>query len=314
MGRLIGYRLALALPQLALLSLVVFSLTYFVPGSPAAAILGFQATPERVAEVEAQLGLDRPALVRLVDWYAGAFTGDLGQSYVSGRPVTDMLLQRMPATLSLVLGGVVVALVVGVGLGALAGTRPGGVADRVIAAVTSVGLAVPQFWIGLVLTLVFAVRLGWVPVIGYIPLEQDPVAWARGLILPSLALGLSAAALIARQTRAAMVTALSSRYVDALTATGISRSRVVVRYGLKNAMVPVLAATGITFSIMIGASFVVEKVFGFPGVGSLLLTSVIGKDYPVVQGGVLLIACLVIAVNLLIDVGYGLLNPKARPQ
>ncbi|MFV2194965.1 ABC transporter permease [Nocardiopsis sp. LOL_012] len=314
MGKLIGYRLAIALPQLALLSLVVFSLTYLIPGSPAAAVLGVQATPDRIAEVEAQLGLDRPFMVRLVEWYGNVFAGDFGNSYVSGRPVMDLLLEKMPATLSLVFGGVVVALVLGIGLGTLAGIRPGGVADRVIAAATSVGLAVPQFWIGLVLTLVFAVNLGWVPVIAYTPISQDPLAWLHGLILPSLALGVSAAALIARQTRAAMVEALASRYVDTLTAAGVSPQRVIVRYGLKNAMVPVLAATGITFSIMIGASFVVEKVFGFPGVGSAMLTSVIGKDFPVVQAGVLLIACLVITINLLIDVGYGLLNPKARPQ
>ncbi|MEY9212126.1 ABC transporter permease [Thermobifida halotolerans] len=314
MRKLVAYRLALALPQLAAVSLVVFSLTYLIPGSPAAAILGAQATPERIEQVEAQLGLDRPALVRLVEWYAGAFQGDLGVSFATARPVTDMLLQRMPATLSLVFGGITVALLLGISLGALAGMRPGSALDRVVSSVTSVGLALPQFWAGLLLTLVFAVNLGWVPVIAYTPPGDDPLAWLHGLILPSLALGISAAALIARQTRTAMAEALSSRYVDTLTAAGVSRRRIVLRYGLKNAMVPVLATTGITFSILIGASFVVEKVFAFPGVGSLMLTSVIGKDFPVVQAGVLIIACLVITVNLFIDMGYGLLNPKARPQ
>ncbi|KHL13400.1 peptide/nickel transport system permease protein [Mumia flava] len=314
MGKLIGYRLALVAPQLVLVSLLVFSMTYMVPGSPAAAILGAQANPERIAELESQLGLDAPPLQRLVEWYGAAFTGDFGTSYSSSLPVTDTLLERFPATLSLVLGGLLVAVVLGIGLGVLAGVRAGGLADRTVAAATAVGLAIPEFWLGLVLTLVFAVQLGWVPVISWTPVTDDPVAWARGLILPSLALGIGAAALIARQTRGAMVQALSSPFVDTLTAAGVSRRRIVMRYALKNAMVPVLASTGITVTIMIGASFVVEKVFAFPGVGDLMLRSVIGKDFPVVQAGVLMIACLVIVVNLLIDLGYGLLNPKARPQ
>lgn len=314
MGKLVIYRLALAVPQLAVISLVVFSMTYLVPGSAAAAVLGLNATPESIQRLEAQLGLDRPAPVRLVEWYGDALRGDLGTSLASSRPVADLLMQRLPASLSLVLGGVVVALIVGVCMGALAGVRPGGVTDRVVTAASSVGLAVPHFWIGMMLLLVFAVQLGWVPVLAYTPFSEDPVAWLRGLILPSVALGVSAAALITRQTRTAMAEALSSRYVDTLTAAGVSRPRIILVYCLKNAMVPVLASTGITFSIMIGASFAMEKVFAFPGVGALMLTSVIGKDFPVVQAGVLMIACLVIVINLCIDVGYGLLNPKARPQ
>ncbi|MEV0612255.1 ABC transporter permease [Nonomuraea sp. NPDC050404] len=313
MSKLIAYRLALAVPQLAVVALVVFSMIYLVPGSPAGAILGASATPDRIRQVEAQLGLDQPALERLAEWVRQALGGDLGVSYVSSLPVTDLITQRLPATLSLTFGGMVVALVFGVGLGVLAAVRAG-LPDRLIGAATSVGLAVPEFWFGLVLLLLFAVELGWVPVVAYTPLTGDPLGWLRGLILPSLALGAGAAALIARQTRGAMVAALASPYVDTLTAAGVPRGRIVLRYALKNAMVPVLATTGLTFRILIGTSFVVEAIFAFPGVGQLLLTSVIGKDFPVVQGGVIVIACLVIVVNLLIDVGYGLLNPKVRPQ
>jgi peptide/nickel transport system permease protein len=205
-------------------------------------------------------------------------------------------------------------VLIGIGMGVLAGVRPGSSRDRAVVGVTSVGNAIPEFWLGLVLLLVFAVNLGWFPVVGYVPFAVDPVAWLKGIVLPSLALGIGSSALIARQTRAAMVSALASPYVDTLTAAGVSRKRIVFRYALKNAMVPVLSATGITVNILIGASFVVEKVFSFPGIGNLMLTSVVGKDFPVVQGGVLLVACLVILVNLLIDVGYGLLNPRVRPQ
>jgi peptide/nickel transport system permease protein len=314
MRKLIAYRLALALPQLALVALLAFSLTYLVPGNPAQVILGISATPERIAQVETQLGLDRPAVERLGDWFGGAVTGDLGTAYASGRPVTELFFERLPATLSLVVGGLAVALLIGVGLGALAGVRAGGARDRGIMAATVVGVAIPEFWLGLVLSLLFAVRLGWFPVIGYAPLTQDPLGWAQGLVLPALALGIGSAALIARQTRAAMAKALTAPDIDTLTAAGVPRRRIVLRYALKNAMVPVLSASGLTVSILIGASFVIEKVFAFPGIGSMLLNSVVAKDFPIIQGGVLLVACIVILVNLLIDVGYGLLNPQARPQ
>lgn len=313
MKNLIAYRLALALPQLAIVSLLVFSLTYLVPGSPAAVILGVRATPEAIAQVEARLGLDAPAFTRLGSWFTSAFQGDLGESYASARPVTEVIFERMPATLSLILGGIVVALVLGIAVGVLAALRPGAT-DRTISGVTSVGLAVPEFWFGLVLSLVFAVKLGWVPIVAYTPFAEDPAAWLHGLILPAVSLGIGAGALIARQTRAAMMESLASPYVDTLTAAGVSRRRIVLRYALKNAMVPVLASTGLTLRILIGSSFVVEQIFAFPGIGHLLLTSVIGKDFPVIQGGVLVMAVLVIALNLLLDVCYGLLNPKVRPQ
>jgi peptide/nickel transport system permease protein len=311
--KLIAYRLALALPQLAITALLVFSMTYFVPGSPAAAILGASANPENIRQVETRLGLDRPVLERLAEWIWNALGGDLGVSYVSSLPVTGMLVERMPATLSLTFGGMLVALVLGIALGVTAAVRAGST-DRAIGVGSSIGLAVPEFWFGLILMLVFAIQLGWVPVVAYVPLTDDPLAWARGLILPSLALGVAPAALIARQTRGAMIEALASPYVDTLTSAGASRLRIVLRYALKNAMVPVLATTGVVFRIMLGSTFVIEAIFSFPGAGQLLLTSVIGKDYPVVQGGVILMAALVVTVNLLIDVGYGLLNPKVRPQ
>ncbi|MEU0227300.1 ABC transporter permease [Streptomyces sp. NPDC006284] len=313
MGKLVAYRLVLALPQLATVSLLVFLLTYLVPGSPAAAVLGAGATPERLAEVEADLGLDAPFLHRLAEWFGSALGGDLGTSYSSSLPVTDLVAERLPATLSLVGGGFLFAAVFGLLLGVLAALRPGPV-DRLVNGVTSLWLAVPEFWFGLILSLVFAAQLGWVPVVAYTPFADDPAAWFTGMILPSVALGAPAAAVVARQTRSAMATCLTAPYIDSLTAVGVPRGRIVLRYALKNAMIPVLASTGLTLRILIGASFVVETVFAVPGMGQLLLHSVIGKDFPVVQGGVLVVAVLVIGVNLVLDVGYGLLDPKVRPQ
>ncbi|KZM77093.1 ABC transporter permease [Cellulosimicrobium cellulans] len=314
MGKLIAYRLLFAVPQLLIISVVVFSLTYLIPGSPAAAILGTSATPEAIAQLEAQMGLDRPPVERFVEWFGGLLHGDLGTSYRAGIPVTDMLAQRVPATVSIVLGGMVVALLLGVGAGVFTGTRPGTVADRVVTGGTVLGLAIPEFWLGLLLTTVFAVKLGWVPILAWTPFTDDPLGWLRGIVLPSLALGVTGGAIIARQTRAATVSSLASPYIDTLTAAGVPRRVLVTRYGVKNALVPVLASAGVTFAILIGVSFVVEKVFALPGLGSLMLTSVIGQDFPVVQGIVMITALMVIAVNLLLDIGYGLINPQARPQ
>ncbi|MCW4385671.1 ABC transporter permease [Salinibacterium sp. SYSU T00001] len=314
MLKLILSRLALAVPQLLLLSFFVFLLTYLVPGSPAAAVLGAAATPESIARVEAQLGLDRPFFDRLVDYYVGAFQGDFGTSYVSARPVTELFAERLPATISLMAGGMVVTVIIGLGLGLIGGTKAGSLRDRIATGMSSFTMAVPEFWIGIVLVLVFAVQLRLVPVVSYVPIQVDPARWLQGIILPSIALGIAGAALIARQTRTAMAEAMAARYVDSLMAAGVSRRKVIFTYAFKNALVPVLSATGIVVSIMLGASFAIEKVFAFPGIGSLMLRSVTGKDFAVVQGGVLLIATMIILVNLILDISYGLINPKSRPQ
>ncbi|HRN28402.1 MAG TPA: ABC transporter permease [Terrimesophilobacter sp.] len=313
MLRLALSRLALAVPQLLLLSLFAFLLTYMVPGSAAAAILGAAANPESIARLEQQLGLDRPFLDRLVDYYVGLFSGDFGSSFVSGRPVLELFAERIPASASLILGGLLVSIIIGLALGIIGGTKPGSLRDRLATSFSSISMSLPEFWVGIILLLVFAVQLRVLPVVSYVPFESDPIGWARGLILPSISLGIGGAALIARQTRTAMAETMSSRYIDSLTAAGVRRRRVVINYGLKNALVPVLASTGLTIGIMLGASFSVEKVFSFPGIGMLMLRSVTGKDFAVVQGGVLLIAVLVILVNLILDVCYGILNPKSRP-
>ncbi len=211
-------------------------------------------------------------------------------------------------------GGLIVAMLIGIGLGVLAGTHARRPVDRGVTAFTSLLQSVPEFWLGLILIVVFVIQLGIAPVVAWAPPTQDPGAWIRGLILPALALGAGASALIARQTRTAVAAALASRYADTLTAAGVPRRRIIWVYALKNAMVPVLAASALAVSILFGTSLVMERVFSFPGVGTLLLNAVIGRDFPVVQGTVLVVAVLIIAVNLIVDICYGIINPKARPQ
>lgn len=314
MLKLIGYRLVLAVPQLLIVSLLVFSLTYLVPGSVAAAILGdAAATPEAIAEVEAHLGLDQPFLVRLFDWYAAAFQGDLGTSLLSGQPVTDMITQRLPATLSLVVGGLVVAVIVGMGLGIFAGIRAGQPRDRAVTGLTAFMQSVPEFWLGQILVVVFVIQLHVAPVLAWTPPSQDVSKWLAGLVLPAIALGIGTSALIARQTRTAVAEALSSRYIDTMVAAGVSRRRILWTYAFKNSLVPALAAIGLAVGVLFGVSLVMEKVFSFPGLGTLMLQSVLAKDFPVVQGVALIIGVIVILVNMVLDISYGLINPKARP-
>ncbi len=314
MRKLVLLRFAVALPQLAFVSLAVFMLTYLVPGSPAAAILGGRATPEAVAELEAQLGLDEPAPVRFGQWVASAATGDLGESLRTLEPVTSIVTERLPATLSLALGSLLIALIVGVVGGILAAVRPGTWLDKAVTLLTSIGLAIPEFWLGLILILVFAVQLQWVPVVAYTPITEDPLMAIRGLILPCLSLGMATACLIARQMRNSMLGALvAAPYVDTLRSVGVTEKRIILKYAFKNALIPVAAVTGFSFGILLATSLVVEQVFAIPGLGGALLPSVVAKDLPVVQGIVLVIAVAVISANLLLDIVYGWLDPRARP-
>jgi peptide/nickel transport system permease protein len=314
MARLIGFRLAAAVPQLLLVSILLFLITYLMPGSPAAVILGERATPEAIAEIEARLGLDQPAPERLIDWLGGAVQGDLGVSLAGGRPVSELIWERLPVTLSLTLGGMTVAFSAGVLGGILAALKPSSLLDRSLTIGTSIGLAVPEFWFGLVLILIFSVELGWFPVISYTPLTEDPLAWVHGLILPSITLASVGAAMIGRQTRNAMLGALEAPYVDTLRAVGVRSRRITLRYALKNAMVPVLAISGWQLTTLIATSFIVERVFAMDGVGHLLIDAVLTQDIPVVQGAILVTASAVVVIYLLVDIAYGYFDPRARPQ
>jgi peptide/nickel transport system permease protein len=314
MLKLIGSRLVLVIPQLLIIGILAFSLLYLVPGSAAALILGEASNPEAIERVEAELGLDQPYFVQLLNWLGGAVQGDLGDSFLYKRPVMDLVLQALPATLSLVGAGLLVAMIVGIGLGLIAGVNARRLADRAVTGFSALLQSVPEFWVGILLVLIFVVQLGWFPILAWTPPSTDPGLWLRGLVLPALALGAGASALIARQTRTAVAEALASRYADTLTAAGIPRWKIVFKYALKNAMIPVLAASALAVGILFGTSLVMERVFTFPGLGTLLVSSVISKDLPVVQGAALIVAVIVIAINLLVDIGYGALNPRARPQ
>jgi len=324
MLRVILTRLLAAIPLLLTISIVVFLMVYAAPGSVAEAMLQDGATPEAVAELEAQLGLDDPLPVQYFRWLSNAFRGNFGESLFYSASVTGLYTNTLPITMTIAFGGLLLGSILGIILGVIAGLQPGSLTDRVSTILASMGVALPAFWIGMILVIflgglqpVFGVKLDWFPVTGWTPLysEKDGwnfFGWLRGIFLPCLALGIPSSALIARQMRSSMANVLQTSYIRAQRAMGLSRWQIVSRHALKNAMIPVITVIGFRAAVAIGSAIVVEQVFGISGAGKLLISSTLNGDFPMVQGGVMIIAVLIVIFNLLIDISYAWLNPKVR--
>ncbi|MCB4801755.1 ABC transporter permease [Methylobacterium brachiatum] len=308
----IGRRILATIPVMAVVGLFVFSLLYFAPGDPAAIIAGDQATPEDVARIRASLGLDRPFLVRFGEWSWQILHGDLGTSIFTNLPVTTMIGQRVQPTVSLMLVTLILAIVVAVPLGVVAAWKAGSLIDRLVMGLAVLGFSVPVFVVGYVLAYVFALELGWLPVQGYTPIEQGLWPWFANLILPAVTLGLVYIALIARVTRATMLDVLSQDYVRTARAKGLAQGPVLFIHALKNAAVPIVTVIGIGIALLIGGAVVTETVFAIPGLGRLTVDAILRRDYPVIQGVVLLFSFVYVLVNLAIDLFYTLLDPRIR--
>ncbi len=300
--------------SLLLASAFVFFLMQLSSTDPVVLKLGDGADPAKVAELTRQLGLDRPVAVQFFSWLGNVLQGDFGISYFTDRPVTRMIMERLPVTLSLMASSTVIALAVGIGLGFAAGLSPDGWADRIVTSIVSLLLAVPSFWLALMLVIVFAVNLGWLPVAGYTPIGQSFPLWLQSLILPSLALSVHGIAVIARHMRGVVIDVMNSTFIEAVRARGVPRSQVIRRYVLRNALPNVLPIIGVQVAIIVASSAVMEKVFVLPGLGTLMVASVISSDLPTLQGAIVLIAAMIILINLLVDIGLGLLDPRVRPQ
>jgi len=308
----IGRRILATIPVVAVVGLFVFSLLYFAPGDPAAIIAGDQATPDDVARIRATLGLDRPFLVRFWEWSWQILHGDLGTSIFTNLPVTTMIGQRVQPTVSLMLVTLVFAIVVAVPLGVVAAWKAGSLIDRLVMGLAVMGFSVPVFVVGYVLAYVFALELGWLPVQGYTPIEQGLWPWFANLILPAVTLGLVYIALIARVTRATMLDVLSQDYVRTARAKGLAQGPVLFVHALKNAAVPIVTVIGIGIALLIGGAVVTETVFAIPGLGRLTVDAILRRDYPVIQGVVLLFSFVYVLVNLAIDLFYTVLDPRIR--
>jgi peptide/nickel transport system permease protein len=297
---------------MAVVALFVFSLLYIAPGDPAAVIAGDQATPADVERIRQSLGLDRPFLVQFGDWVWHIVHANLGTSMFTGLPVTEMIAQRIEPTLSLMAVTLVFAIAVAVPLGVVAAWRAGSLLDRAVMAFAVFGFSVPVFVVGYLLAYLFALRLEWLPVQGYTPLSEGLWPWFENLILPAIALGCVYIALIARITRASMLEVLAQDYIRTARAKGIGQPGILFVHALKNASVPIVTVIGIGIALLIGGAVVTESVFVIPGLGRLTIDAILRRDYPVIQGVVLLFSFVYVLVNLLIDLLYTVLDPRIR--
>ncbi len=295
-------RLLLTVPVLVGVSLLVFSMIRLVPGDPAVAIAGVQATPQFIEQVRTQYRLDEPIPVQYVYFVGDVLRGDLGRSIFSRRPVSVELNERFPRTIELTVAAMAIATLIGIAAGIVSATRRYSLFDNVSMLVALVGVAAPVFWLALMLQLVFSVNLGWLPSTGRGTLMH--------LILPALTLGLASAGLIARITRSSMLEVLRQDYITTARAKGLSEKVVVYKHAFKNALIPVVTVMGLQFGILLGGAVLTETVFAWPGVGRLLVDSILARDYPVVQGTVLVLAFTFVMINLAVDVIYAFLDPR----
>ncbi|MDQ2803654.1 MAG: ABC transporter permease [Pseudomonadota bacterium] len=305
-------RILATIPVMAIVALFVFSLLYLAPGDPAAIIAGDQASPADIIRIRAGLGLDRPFLVRFGSWSWDVLHGNLGHSIFTNLPVTTMIGQRIQPTMLLMLLTVVVSIAIAVPLGVVAAARQGSLVDRAIMLGAVFGFSVPVFVVGYLLAYIFALQLDWLPVQGFVPLSRGLWACLRTLILPSVALGGIYIALIARITRATMLEVLSQDYIRTARAKGLGRRAVLYLHALKNAAVPIVAVIGIGVALLIGGAVVTESVFAIPGLGRLTVDAILRRDYPVIQGVVLLFSFMYVLVNLGVDLLYTLFDPRIR--
>jgi len=311
MGRVIARRLAISVPILLVVATLSFALVHVLPGDPGRVVLGTSATAEQVRAVNQQLGYDRPLVEQYTSWLGDAVQGDLGTSIINGRAVSDDLNSRIPVTLSLAIGATLLSAVLGIALGMVSAIR-GGWADRAGQGLAALGLAIPNFWLAVLLVLVFAIKLKWLPAVGYVSYEDSVGQWARYLILPVLAVGVSGITGIARQTRGAMLDVLSRDYIRTLAAAGVPRRSILLKHALRNASIPVISNIGFTFISMLGGAVIIERLFNLPGIGQWTLAVVDNHDLPEIQGVVVYSTAIVLVVNLLADVGAAWLNPKVR--
>ena len=304
MTRFLLRRLLLTIPVLIGVATLVFSLIHLIPGDPVQAMLGDSASPQDVAALRDRLGLNRPLYVQYVGFMKGAVTGDLGTSLRTNQKVTAAITERMPATIELALASMIVAIVIAVPLGIIAAVWAGTGIDYAATTLALVGISMPTFWLGPLLAIIFSVSLGWFPVSGRGTLAH--------LVLPAITLGAPLAAVLARMTRASVLEELRELYVLAARARGVSRAQAVLKHAFRNSLIPIVTVLGLQFGAVLTGAVITETIFAWPGVGRLLIQSISARDYPAVQGCILLIAITYVSMNLLVDLAYGFLDPRIR--
>lgn len=311
--RVLARRVAATLPVVAAVAILVFLLSRLAPGDPAALMTGDLASADDIARLRVELGLDQPLWRQLLLWLGRVCSGDLGTSIFTGQPVAQLVLQRLEPTISIAVLTMLLALAVGVPLGTLAAQRAGSWIDRVVTLLAVAWVSAPVFLIGYLLILGFGLALQWFPVQGYVRLADDPAAWLRSLVLPCVNLALVYAAFMARMTRACVLEELGENYIRTARAKGLGSARVLV-HALRNAVLPIVTSAGVAFTLLLGGVVVTESVFAIPGIGRLVVDSVARRDYPVIQGVLLVVGTTVALANLLVDMSYRMLDPRLRGE
>lgn len=312
MARLIALRILQAAPVIVVVSILAFLLMSLLPGDPAVVIAGDQASPEAIEAVRRSLGLDRPFLEQLVAWFVRLLHGDFGASLVLNQSVLSAMAERLPVTLSLTGLSLVITLPIGVFAGATAAYYRQTWVDLLIMAAALVGVSVPGFWIAILSIILFSVILHWVPSSGYVPLDQDPAQWLRALLLPAVMLSLFQIGFLARMTRSAMLDVLSQDFIRTARSKGLSEWTTVGKHAFRNALILVITAMGILLSTALGGSVVIEQVFALPGIGRLVVQGIMARDYPLVQGVMLIYGFAFVAINLAVDLLYTFADPRVR--
>ena len=312
MGPYILRRLFGMIPVLFLVSLIVFSIIHLTPGDPALLMLGEEVTPEKLSALRHQLGLDQPIPVQYGFWLSQVLRGDLGRSVRTQQPVAEAIFQRLPPTIELTLFAVVISLCIAIPSGTLSAVRRNSASDLISTTLALLGISMPSFLLAILLIFVFALKLRWLPPIGYTPINQDVIANIKGMILPGLTLGAATAALVSRQTRSSLLEVLHKDYIRTARAKGLAERMVVLGHGLKNAMIPIATVIGLQVGALLGGAIITETIFVLPGVGRLVVDSIFSRDFPLVQGTVLFLALIYLFANLAVDVLYVFLDPRIR--
>jgi peptide/nickel transport system permease protein len=312
MIRFIAWRLVLAIPTLVLVTMFVFALQKLLPGDPVLALAGEENDPQVLQYLREKYRLDDPIPVQYVAWVSGIVQGDLGTSLKTDQPVTHLIWQKLPITIELAALSMLVAMLIGIPAGIIAAVRKGDAIDVTANVVALSGISIPNFWLGVILILVFAVELRWLPASGFVPFVENPIANLQSMILPSLVIGTGLAATLMRHTRGSMLAVLRSDYIRTARAKGLLPPAIIMKHAFRNALVPIVTLSTLLFGELIGGAVLTEQVFNIPGFGKMVVDAVFNRDYAVVQGVVLCVAAAFILLNLLADVLYVLINPRMR--
>jgi peptide/nickel transport system permease protein len=311
-GGYIARRLMQGIPVLLIITAIVFGVVAFIPGDPAAVVLGHAATPENVAALRHQMGLDKPLPLGYATWLSHVLQGDLGQSILSRQPVVVLIGRALPITIYLSLFGLFIALAIAIPAGTIAGLRRNSWLDVVFTTWAFLGVSIPGFWLAIVLVYVFGVVLGWVPLLGYISLQEDPGESLKTMVMPALTLGLLLSGPLTRYLRSSILQTLAQEHVLVARGKGLAERQVIAGHIVRNSLIPFITVLGVQFGYLIGGAVIVENVFALPGMGDLVVSAIGNRDYPVIQGAVLVVATGIVLITMLVDILYAFLDPRIR--